>query len=778
MDWRQFKLPVYKNQLFFKILLYFLSLLIPIVIIGFIVYLNVNQLMKKDVSEKLSDNLSSSAKTIATYLTMSQSTNNNVLLSDIIQQNLKPYAKLSEDEKIFMPWIVRALAGNRNIISPFIDNIFIYVDEEKVYEGEGVIDFDTFFDKFYRFDLYNKQFWLEKLKTASYFELLAPSKVSISYNNSTREVIPSITTQYINGNLATMVTTISIPSISAVLKSNSIYSSTAYFIVDHKNRLILNSGGLSSEVMEQVKTEFSQENPNERYVTINQMAMMLSHSNSNTFGWDYYSLTPVQAFNKEPASILNLIFWICISLIVIGILFSFIFSMSIYNPIRTIRDVLVQNDKENDDPNDVMGSELQMIGSRINRLVQQNQDATQKLNKFSNELLDQFFTNLIKGHQWLQQDTASQILDELGFQDGNYLCCCFMIQYREKFYREIGEADCLLILEKMKKVLWGIMQQHVKCYMLEYEQNFYVCMVNLSDENDREQLNKAAEKIKLTFQYDMIYCELVIGLGNVYNSVGEFAKSYSDAVTAIDKRTASSELVILDAADLIIEQNYYYSFMDGNKVVNCLKSGDLESLKGAVEEMIRFNKLRGVSFHFLGALLVELFHTGNRYITEKGLNIYTFLKGNEYVTLNHKELLPNELDERIKQLLVFFERIITETVLKPERRSGTVISLITSYIENNYAKDLYLEAIANEIGLSAKYISRMFKETTGSSITDYISLIRIAKAKEFLAHTDLKMNEIADRIGIFSRTTFLRLFKKYEGISPIEYRNANAHKEK
>ncbi|MDB5056293.1 MAG: AraC family transcriptional regulator [Bacilli bacterium] len=777
MNWRQLKLPLKKNKLFLKILLYFISLLIPIVIIGLFVYLNVDQLMKKDVSEKLSDNLSSSAKTIEIYLGMAQSANSNLLLSDIIQQYLKPYSTLTDDEKVKMPFIVRAIAGNRNIISSFIDNIFMYIDDERVYQGDGVVNFDTFFDKFYQFDQYNKDYWREKLKSDSFFELLAPSKVAISYNNSIHEVIPSITTQYLNGHLATMVTTISIPAITETLQNNSIYGSTAYFILDHKNRLILNSGGLSTEVMQQVKADFQSGNPHAHQLKLSHLNEMITHITSETFGWEYYSVTPIHSFNKEPSSILNLIFWICISLILIGILFSFIFSMSLYNPIKNIRDILVQNEKEGDIHSKFNGGEFQMIGSRINQLVQQNLDATQKLDKFSNEMLDQFFTNLMKGHQWVQQETSVHILDEIGFQNGNYMCCCFMFQFRERFYHDIEEADRLLILEKMKKVLWGIMQQYVKCYMLEYEPNLYMCMVNLEQPNDRERLNQAVEKIKLTFQYDMIYCELVIGLGKVYPQVGDFAKSYSDAITAIDKRTASSELVILDAADLVIEQNYFYSFLDENKVVNCLKSGDLDCLSGEVEGMIRFNKARGVSFHYLGALLVELFNTGNRYITEKGLNIYTFLNGNEYVSLNQKELLPNELDERIKLLFNFYERIITETVFKPERKSGTVISLITAYIENNYAKDLYLEVIADEIGLSAKYISRMFKETTGTSITDYISLIRIAKAKELLGNTDLKISEIADQIGIFSRTTFLRLFKKYEGISPIEYRNANVSKD-
>ncbi|MNR04934.1 HTH-type transcriptional regulator YesS [compost metagenome] len=132
----------------------------------------------------------------------------------------------------------------------------------------------------------------------------------------------------------------------------------------------------------------------------------------------------------------------------------------------------------------------------------------------------------------------------------------------------------------------------------------------------------------------------------------------------------------------------------------------------------------------------------------------------------------------MKQIIEFYEKIIAKTFSKPESKSGTLVSFITDYIEKHYEQDLYLEVIAGEIGLSAKYVSRMFKESTGTNISDYISLVRIAKARELLVNTDMKISDIADKIGIFSRTTFLRLFKKYEGISPNEYRSAHGFKEK
>lgn len=768
------KLPNTQNKLFLKILLYFLSLLIPIVIIGLIVFFNVDQLIKKEVSEKLVVNLKSSSKTIDVYLGMAQSTNNNLLISDVVSQTIKPYSVLTDQEKASLPFIVRAIAANQNMVSSFIDNIFLYIDDEKVYTSEGAINFETFFDKSYHLDAYNKEYWRQRIQQSGFFELLPPSMVSRYADSSNKMVIPSVTTQYLNGKLAAMVTMISVQSIMTTLTNNSLFPSTAYVIIDKNNHTLLNGGAWKESTIQHIRSLFEQGPVQTVYAKVDQTQSMIVRISSDTYGWDYYSITPTHSFNNESSSILSLIWWICISLVVIGILFSFRFSVNIYNPIKNIRDILLQSEKGSQ-----IGSgrdEFQVIGSRIHQLVQQNYDTNQKLSMYSNELMDQFFSSLIKGNPWTQKKPMKQMIEEIGFQSGTYLCCCFLFQYKERFYHDILEADRLMIIEKMKKVLQGIMQQYVNSYLMEHDQNLYVCVVNLKQDNERASLNRALETIKQTFEYDMIYCELIIGLGKPYSKVNDVKKSYSDAVTAMQS-SRNSEMSIMDATDLAIEQNYYYSFLDENKVVNALKSGDLELLITEVEGLIRINQERGVSYTYLGALLAELFNTGNRYLTERQVSTYSLLTEEDYTALTDKNMSPYELADRTRRLFIFYEQIITETVVKPERKAVTVISLITSHIENNYAKDLYLESIADEIGLSSKYISRIFKEITGTSITDYISLIRMSKAKEMLLNTDLKIGDIAQQIGIESRTTFLRIFKKHEGISPMDYRNAHYRKD-
>src|SRR5690606_2254170 len=132
--------------------------------------------------------------------------------------------------------------------------------------------------------------------------------------------------------------------------------------------------------------------------------------------------TPTASFSQESQRILSLVTWICISLIVIGIVFSLIFSVNLYNPIKNIHQILSRSEHGNEGVGEVRnGDVFEIIGHRIHRLMQQNDDAVTKMERYSNELLDQFFINLVEGKQPVQLGAFQQIVDNIDFQSGQYL---------------------------------------------------------------------------------------------------------------------------------------------------------------------------------------------------------------------------------------------------------------------------------------------------------------------------------------------------------------------
>jgi len=761
-----------KNRLFLKILAYFLSLLIPIGIIGSIVYFDMERMIENDVSRKLSNNLQASAQSINLHLSMAQSISNNLLNSDIIQRNLKPYSLMSDEDKINMQLITRAIASNQTTFHTFIDNIFLFIDTEKVYTGDGVVNFETFFTKFYRTAEYGPSFWAERLKATHYSDMLG-TVVKTDFVQNAKRVIPNITTQYVNGRKAAMVTSLSVQAIDAALVRNAIYGDTAFLITDRNAGRIVDQLGLAEEDFRRIVERFRDSAGDSLFMTVGGVPSVVVHAASDFFGWDYYSITPAAAFSQESRQVLQLLIWICASLIVIGVVFSFIFSVNIYNPIRNIHRILAREGKADgqDDAGETRGDLFRHIDAFIRRLMEQNRAAAAKLNQYSSELLDQFFLRLASGQPPAQSGVYEQIVSGIGFQRGRYVCCGFLFRFKDRFFREIEEGDRLRIQDRLQRVLWGIMQQYVDGYMFERDQNFHVCMVNLKEDRDLEKFRQGLDVIKLTFEYDTMYCGLTIGVGKVYGRIEDLSKSYSEMLTAIGAAGGTAGIRIVDAADLKIEETYYYSFLDEKKIVNLLKAGNMASLEAEVRELVRTNRNRNVSYPYLGALLFDLMNTGIRFLNERSIGKERLLSKEAYEALADKDLSPGDLEDRLALLFEFYGRIIEAAAPKTEnKKQETVAAMIARYIEEHYAEDIYLEKIAQEMNLSAKYISRKFREATGTTITDYITSVRMAKAKELLANTDLKVTEIADRVGIPSRTTFLRLFKKSEGFSPTEYR--------
>ena len=92
------------------------------------------------------------------------------------------------------------------------------------------------------------------------------------------------------------------------------------------------------------------------------------------------------------------------------------------------------------------------------------------------------------------------------------------------------------------------------------------------------------------------------------------------------------------------------------------------------------------------------------------------------------------------------------------------------YIQDNYDKDLNMAVVSNHISMNYSLFSSLFKEYTGSNFVNYLKAIRMEKAKELLAETDLRIVEISAKIGYDNEKHFMKTFKASCGVSPSEYR--------
>lgn len=98
------------------------------------------------------------------------------------------------------------------------------------------------------------------------------------------------------------------------------------------------------------------------------------------------------------------------------------------------------------------------------------------------------------------------------------------------------------------------------------------------------------------------------------------------------------------------------------------------------------------------------------------------------------------------------------------------VRLAIDYIRNHYNEDISLEMIAGKVFVNPAYFSQLFKKETGCGFNDYLNSLRLENAKILLRQPFLKINEVADMSGYNSIAYFNRIFKKYVGVTPSEYR--------
>lgn len=114
--------------------------------------------------------------------------------------------------------------------------------------------------------------------------------------------------------------------------------------------------------------------------------------------------------------------------------------------------------------------------------------------------------------------------------------------------------------------------------------------------------------------------------------------------------------------------------------------------------------------------------------------------------------------------------LIGELICSMQNKDDYVIQKAKEYIHKNYRDDLTLNDVAAHVFLNGNYFSTLFKQKTGTAFRNYLRNFRIEKAKELLTTTNLRIYEIALKVGYNEHSHFVRAFKSVTGMSPGQYR--------
>lgn len=128
--------------------------------------------------------------------------------------------------------------------------------------------------------------------------------------------------------------------------------------------------------------------------------------------------------------------------------------------------------------------------------------------------------------------------------------------------------------------------------------------------------------------------------------------------------------------------------------------------------------------------------------------------------------------EAWKLAVVEESKAVAERIVSKDKERG-VIREIAKFLEQRASEDITLQDVANHFYLSREYISRKFKQEMKENISDYIAGIRMNRAKELLGNRGLKIAQIAEQVGFQDEKYFSKVFKKWTGCTPNDYRKGH-----
>jgi two-component system response regulator YesN len=256
-----------------------------------------------------------------------------------------------------------------------------------------------------------------------------------------------------------------------------------------------------------------------------------------------------------------------------------------------------------------------------------------------------------------------------------------------------------------------------------------------------------------------------IGIGRA-GKIERMAESYNEALNALVMTTGS----VAHADDLPIGCEYEedYPINLEKRLFEEIEKGEADHALATARSFFKWLEEQGAgSMEEVRIKVLEFVLWAERLAYERGGMVYRFNSRQDYLAT----VMGAGSMEALKEW--FLNKILEacrNIAGKREEKSNSIIETAQKYIRENYSKDISLDDVSKEVNISPYYFSKIFKEGTGEGFVEYLTNIRIEKAKELLSTTEFSMREICSMCGYSDPNYFSRSFKKKLGISPTEYK--------
>lgn len=354
--------------------------------------------------------------------------------------------------------------------------------------------------------------------------------------------------------------------------------------------------------------------------------------------------------------------------------------------------------------------------------------------------------------------------DETGY-------CVLVLQIQRIYSTFIGmtERERQLMSLKIQNECIEIGKQHGETICFESRQGEYIIILSLREDGYEETLLEVSEKVQKRLKDYMNDIYVSIGISGRFKGFRNIKTAYENAFNAISKRYLLDDALAIsvDKYEMDTSLKDYKEKAEKN-LLEFLSRGDTERVLEVLAGL--FNDI-AERFHYDDQqnLMIFLLLLPTRFITDvkiKKKSVYS----NQRVVLE-QFIGCKDIHEQCILIQKLYSEVTALMNSLSKTHSQSIIEHVRTYIEERYKEQIAICTLAEEVYLTPTYLCVLFKQITGSTINEYLTLTRLEKAKKLLADSHIKLYDVCFEVGYLSPSYFSRLFKKYMGITPSEYRN-------
>lgn len=460
--------------------------------------------------------------------------------------------------------------------------------------------------------------------------------------------------------------------------------------------------------------------------------------------------------------------------VLIGIIWLFYVTKRNYKPVQQLVSLIQTYSLKTQPAMKEDRNEFGFIQYALENLMEQKEQYQQKYKEHLIMQKKYRFQELLEGTTAInEQEWAAELLRyDLNVEGKSAIVHVGEIDGYAGFMRAYNEQDQSLLKFVVISVLQETAKNHEITVWAEWvEDNRLACIVWLPEDGRPEESNdKLLQAFGQWIEHNLSFT-VTIGQGKMAQAAGELRESYELALQTLDYKPVIGINRIIEPMQVTRSDNEIQEFFKSIYLLTQSLRLSENEWKQHLDSFFGMLKAAYSPRKEIESLLQFLMQHLDREFLELSKEYRDVWK----VALKEIKQIGTYWDT-LEELHAAFERIfLTLTTemqtLRDSRSNRSMIGDIRNFIEAHYDNpNLSLDFLSEKFQLSAKYLSKMFKEEFGENFVDFMIGLRINKAKQMLVETDAPIQDISQRIGYVNYKSFNRAFKNVVGLSPRDFR--------